>query len=45
MARWDPENEDRSAEIENMDFKGLSGHKQYPIDLDEVVKNAINENP
>ena len=45
MARWDPGNEDREPELENMDFKGLSGDKRYPISIPDVLKQAIDQNP
>jgi len=28
-----------------MDWNGLSGHKKYPIDIEEVKRRAFAENP
>jgi hypothetical protein len=28
-----------------MDWNGLSGHKKYPIDIEDVKKRAFAENP
>jgi hypothetical protein len=31
--------------MENMDFKGLSGDKRYPINITDVLKQAYEQNP